>query len=54
MLSEGLAEMFEGDSADMWAGKFHFMLSYAVSKCGLYMLVNVDVTRCGMPHIEYL
>ena len=25
-----------------------------VSKCGLYVLVNVDVTRCGMPHIEYV
>ena len=22
MASEGLGEMFEGDSADMWAGKF--------------------------------
>ena len=26
MTSEGLGEMFEGDSADMWAGKFPLVL----------------------------
>jgi hypothetical protein len=25
-----------------------------VSKCGLYVLVNVDVTKCVMTHIEYV
>ena len=33
MTSEGLGEMFEGDSADMCAGKFPLMLIGGTVKC---------------------
>ena len=51
MTSEGLGEMFEGDSADMYAGKFplvsmggnFIMTIYFIYRARLVMLLQVNL-----------